>query len=478
VERWRGDCGCNAGRAGWRQQWRGPLRDALDWLRDRLDPLFEARAGALLKEPWAARDDYVLVLLSGSAAARADFLARHQLRPLSHSEQVEALKLLELQRQRLLVYTSCGWFFDEMSGIETVQVLRYAARAIQLASQLGGADGLEDGFLERLRAARSNLPELQTGDVVYRRHVLPAVVDLRRVIAHYAITAPWEGYGDETSVYAFTVTRHEWHREAYGETSLSAGRVRVVSDVTTEVEEAAVAVLHFGGHDFHGAMRGLLEAGAFTRTRRELFRCFAGHSLSEVVRALDRHFEGRGYGIRDVFLEERRHVLAAVTEGVLRRFEETYRRLYGESRRLMEYMRDADAPAPEALALAARYVLQRELERLLPALAETDEVPDRVREVLHEARGLGLDLALERQRVAGHLERALLARMARLWDAITPERVESVILALRVGRELHCGPDLWAAQNRFFELWQAAPPEARAVLGPLGDALGFRLKDP
>jgi hypothetical protein len=388
---------------------------------------------------------------------------------------VEALKLLEVQRHRLLMYTSCGWFFDEMSGIETVQILRYAARAIQLARQLGGGEGLEDGFLERLREARSNLPELRTGDVVYRRHVLPAVVDLRRVIAHYAITAPWEGYGEEASVYAFTVTRQEWHREAYGETSLSAGRVRVVSDVTTEAEEAAVAVLHFGGHDFQCSMRGLLGAEAFSRVRDELLRCFIGHSLSEVVRALDRHFEGRAYGIRDLFLEERRRVLAAVTEGVLRRFEETYRRLYDESRRLMEYMRESDAPAPEALALAARYVLQRELERLVPALADVDEVPVRVREVLSEARGLGLDLAVERQRVAGHLERALLTRMARLWDAVTPERVESVTMALRVGRELHCGPDLWAAQNRFFELWQAATPETRSVLGPLGEALGFRL---
>jgi hypothetical protein len=141
----------------------------------------------------------------------------------------------------------------------------------------------------------------------------------------------------------------------------------------------------------------------------------------------------------------------------------------------MEYMRESDAPAPEALTLAARYVLQRELERLVPALADVDEVPERVRDVLAEARGLGLDLALERQQVAGHLERALLARMARLWESVTPERVESATVALRVGRELQCGPDLWAAQNRFFDLWRGANPEARRVLGPLGDALGFRL---
>jgi alpha-amylase/alpha-mannosidase (GH57 family) len=475
VERWRADCGCNSGRSGWHQRWRAPLRAALDWLSEQLDPLFEARAGALLKDPWQARDDYIQVILVRSVSVIADFLGRHQLRPLAPAEQIETLKLLELQRQRLLMYTSCGWFFDEVSGIETVQVLRYAARAIQLAAQLGGGLDLEGQFVERLRAVPSNLPELGTGEALYRRHVVPAIVDLRRVIAHYAIAAPFEAYGAEASVYAYTVSRLEWQREAYGETSLAVGRVRVTSDVTGEVEEAAVAVLHFGGHDFHCAMRGLLDPPAFARVRSELLRRFTGHSLADVVRALDRHFEGKAYGIRDLFLEERRKILAAVTEGVLRGFEETYRRLYEESRRLLQYMREAEAPPPSALALAARYVLGRDLERALPGLAESDGVPAPIREILTEARLLGLDLALERERISAHLERALLARMTRLQDAVTPERVESVIAVLRVGAELGCVPSLWIAQNRFFELWGQTGRAARPLLAPLAAALGFGL---
>jgi hypothetical protein len=477
VERWRADCGCRPGHAGWHQRWRAPLRGALDWLRDQADPFFETRAGALLKDAWEARDDYVLVVLGRSAMAIADFLARHQREPLSPAKRVEALKLLELQRQRLLMYTSCGWFFDDISGIETVQVLRYAARAIQLLGQLGGPE-LEDPFLKRLAAAPSNRPELSTGDAVYRRYVLPAVVDLRRVVAHYAIAAPFEAYGDEASIYAYTVSRLEWHREAYGETSLAVGRIRVTSDVTTESDETAVAVLHFGGHDFHCALRGSRDRKGFATVRDQLLRCFTSHSLAEVVRAVDRHFEGKAYGMRDLFLEERRKILNAVTEGVLREFEATYRRLFEESRRLMQYMREADVPPPDALALAARYVLRRDLESELPGLAEADRIPDRIREVMAEARSLGVDLAPERERVAGHLERALLVRMARLGDEVTPAATDAAVAILRVGRELGCVPDLWAAQNRFFELWQQQAGGDRRVLTPLGAALGFGLDPP
>ncbi len=475
VERWRADCGCNSGRAGWHQRWRAPLREALDWLRDAVDPLFEARASTLLNDPWAARDDYIHVILDRSPVSVAAYFARHQLRPLTPPEAIEAIKLLELQRHRLLMYTSCGWFFDEISGIETVQVLKYAARVVQLARELGGGTDLEPTFVARLAAAPSNLPELGTGDAVYRRYVLPAVVDLRRVVAHYAIAAPYQPYGDEAKVYAYTVSRREWQRESSAETSLTVGRVRVISDVTMESEEAGVAVLHYGGHDFHCAMRSFSDPAGFGAIREELFRHFVGHSLSEVVRALDRHFEGRGHGIRDLFLEERRKILATVTDGVLRRFEETYRQLYEQTRRLMQYLREVDARPPDALALAARYVLQRDVERELAGLIQQDDVADRINELVAEARTLGIDLALERERVAPPLEQALLARMFRLWDAALPERVESAIAMIRVGQRIGAMPDLWAAQNRLFDLWRAHDARGRAVLAPLAAALGFAL---
>ncbi len=173
VERWRSDCGCRVGHPDWHQQWRGPLRQTLDWLRGELDPFYEARLGKLVKDPWEARDDYIRVILDRSPESQAAFLSRHQRTPVTEDRQVEALRLLELQRQRLLMYTSCGWFFDEISGLEAVQVLKYAARAMELALSLGFS-GLEEEFVRRLAAAPSNLPEFGNGAEVYRRRVLPA----------------------------------------------------------------------------------------------------------------------------------------------------------------------------------------------------------------------------------------------------------------------------------------------------------------
>jgi len=176
VERWRSDCGCRVGHPDWHQRWRAPLRDAMDWLRDELDLFYEMRLGKLLKDPWVARDDYIGVLLDGSADSKAEFLSRHQRRPLSSPQEAEALALLELQRHRLLMFTSCGWFFDDISGLETALVLRHAARAMQLAGSLGFT-GLEEEFIRRLKAAPANVPEYGDGGQVYRQLVLPAKAD-------------------------------------------------------------------------------------------------------------------------------------------------------------------------------------------------------------------------------------------------------------------------------------------------------------
>src|SRR5262249_39496070 len=159
---------------------------------------------------------------------------------------VLALRCLELQRHRLLMYTSCGWFFDEISGIETIQVLRYAARVVQLARELGGDAGLEAELVRRLGAAPSNLPEIRDGAGVWQRHVAPFVTALARVAAHYAIAGPSEAYGDQADVHAFRVERLRWARAASGAGSLAVGRVRVTAQVTSESEEIDVAVVHAG----------------------------------------------------------------------------------------------------------------------------------------------------------------------------------------------------------------------------------------
>ncbi|HLL75820.1 MAG TPA: DUF3536 domain-containing protein, partial [Pyrinomonadaceae bacterium] len=167
LGRWSRDCGCNAGApAGWNQKWRAPLRDALNFLRDASAAVFEERGGELLRDPWRARDRYVELLLDPSRAP-TEFLSEQAGRSLSHGEQSLALKLLEMQRGSLMTFTSCGWFFDDITGIETVQVLRYAARTLELLEDCG-ADAPREEFLERLAEARSNVRGAGNGADVFR----------------------------------------------------------------------------------------------------------------------------------------------------------------------------------------------------------------------------------------------------------------------------------------------------------------------
>ncbi|MBC7924678.1 MAG: DUF3536 domain-containing protein, partial [Bryobacteraceae bacterium] len=187
VGRWRENCGCNSGgRPGWNQAWRGPLRDALDWLRDEIAPLYEARMAEYVHQPWEARNDYIHVVLDRAPESRNEVLLRNVRKELTHAEEVALWKLLEMQRHAMLMYTSCGWFFDEISGIETVQVIQYAGRVVQLALELFEEERIESGFLLRLSEAKSNVPEQGDASQVYQRIVSPALVDLRKVGAHYA----------------------------------------------------------------------------------------------------------------------------------------------------------------------------------------------------------------------------------------------------------------------------------------------------
>ena len=128
VGRWSSNCGCNSGGHGrWNQEWRGPLREALDWLRDSCRHASKRSCGTTARDPWEARNEYIHVVLDRSPETRDEFLAPAcGARVDAMTKQVEIWKLLEMQRHAMLMYTSCGWFFDEISGIETVQVIQYA----------------------------------------------------------------------------------------------------------------------------------------------------------------------------------------------------------------------------------------------------------------------------------------------------------------------------------------------------------------
>jgi len=163
VERWRSDCGCHVGgKPGWNQAWRRPLRETLDWLRDAVNPSFEEAASRLLRDPWEARNDFISLLLEHTPENRRSFFATHALsRPDIH-EEVRILELMEMQRNLMFMFTSCGWFFDDPAGLETLLILKHAAKAAETATSLLGLK-LEPELSRRLEAINSNDPVQGTG---------------------------------------------------------------------------------------------------------------------------------------------------------------------------------------------------------------------------------------------------------------------------------------------------------------------------
>src|SRR6516165_6642613 len=232
VGRWNTDCGCNSGgKPGWNQAWRAPLRNALDQLRDGLAGPYETRAAEFLKDAWLARDEYASVVLDRSDHSLEKFFATHARRRLSEAETSTVLSLLEMQRHAMLMYTSCGWFFDELSGLETVQVIMYAGRTLQLAQRLF-PDHHEQSFLDLLRDAKSNLPESGDGAKIFERFVKPAQVDLLAIAAHHEIAAMFQLNGESDLHRAYEMQDIDEVRLESGLARLAVGATRVRSRIT------------------------------------------------------------------------------------------------------------------------------------------------------------------------------------------------------------------------------------------------------
>src|SRR5207302_2529519 len=248
--------------------------------------LYEREAGSLLHDPWRARDEFIEVVLDPDRHHAAAFVARHALHEPAPRDRVRALQLLEMQRQAMLMYTSCGWFFSEISGLETVQILKYAARALQLAREVTGED-LEPEFVEALAKAPSNVPELGDGARAYEALVKPSVVSLEGVAAHYAIAGLFDEYGKADQLFCYDVALRGRRREKGGSATLAVSRLEIRSRVTHERRDLSACVLHFSASDIRCGLRPY-EPHAHAEAEKRLFGKFAALSLAQMVREIDR----------------------------------------------------------------------------------------------------------------------------------------------------------------------------------------------
>ena len=452
VERWRSNCGCNGGHPGWNQEWRAPLRKALDELRDALIPLSEQHGSSLFRDVWAARDAYIQVVLDRSAESVDRFFAAQQSHQLNDDERVRALELMEMQRHAQLMFTSCGWFFDDIAGIETVQVIAYAARVLQLASQVFGeqAAPLAPAFLARLAEAHSNDPKAGDGASIYKKCVETQELHLEQVAAHYAISSVFSSFADETELFCYRVRRISYEIHTSGRGRLALGRVHVASTITGHAQSFSFAVLHFGDQNITAAVK------AYSETDAAAFEAFSagasGHvqraDFPEVIRLLDRFYGHADYSLTSLFTDEQRRIVQLILNSTLWDIENSLTTIYQDHASLLHYLSQASLPKPPALTLAAGFAINAGLRRVLEvdpidvarlrsylSLAKADLVPLEIATLSYIA-----DLRMKRAMVELQMSSGSL------------EMLDRALALARILTELPFDLNLWQAQNIWYEI--------------------------
>ena len=450
IDRWWSDCGCNSGaHSGWNQAWRTPLRDALDWLRDHVALLWERKTQELLRHPWEARDDYIDVVLDRSNGAIETFLQRHAIQTLTGAQKTSALKLLELQRNAMLMYTSCGWFFDDLAGIETIQVMKFAGRAVQLAQELFG-DSMEAQFVQRLAVAKSNVAEEGDGARIYDRWVRPANVDFSTIAADYALTHLLDTLPERRVIYCYDAELHGYQVFHAGRAKLGAGRIELRSQVTLESERLIFAALHLGDHNMTASIAKDASDESYETIVRRIVEPFQRADLTAALREMERAFGGSHYSLQSLFHDEQNSVLQTMLAANLQEAESLYRQIYEPRAPLMRLITDLGIPLPKGFSAAADFVLNNQLR----AVVEQPSIDQkRLLALLQSARqeGVALDAAT--------LEFSYRQALESLADSLSADSslasLERFYDAVGALRHLPFSVNLWKVQNLFYRLVEA-----------------------
>jgi alpha-amylase/alpha-mannosidase (GH57 family) len=460
VDRWQDDCGCGGG-GEWHQKWRKPLRNALDWLRDQLIEIYDDLAPQFFLDPWSARDDYISVILDRSAEKIEHFFTRHQSHALTSTERIDALRLLEMQRHALLMYTSCGWFFEEISRPEGVQILRYASRALELAGELTGIQ-LEAEFLKYLALAPSNLKKYQDGAMIYEKLVLSAQIGFKQVAAHYAISSLFTNYPEAQKIYCYDAQQLDYQKRQIGSLTLAVGQVRLTSEITQESSHFIFAVLHLGGWDFHCCIQPFVGRGDYGKLKETLFNTLNQASVVEMILVMSQSFGNEFFNLENLFAEERHRIMQKLADETKRHLDQLYTQIYRDNYSIMVAFQRDELPVPQELQVAAEVALSHRCRKSLASLEQYEDDPETLKTHLNnllaiavEVNHLRCKLSLPEGKKA--LENLILRKLWNILhgnndhhDHTVETNIQQILQMMEIGEKLHLNLELDQAQELYF----------------------------
>ncbi len=478
VERWRSDCGCNAGgRGDWNQQWRKPLRDTLNWLRDKLVPVFEKESKKILKDPWKARNDYIDVILNRNHHTVDYFIQAHCKAHPSDTDKTKLLRLMEMQRHAMLMYTSCGWFFDEVSGLETNQILQYALRAISYANQITGKD-LHPEFLKKLKAIPSNVYE--NGGFAYEKYVLPAEVALDRAGMHFAIASLFEKNPEELSLFNYKVKNEVFDRIDAGIQRLAIGRTTLRSTVTYSNKQFSFAVLYLGQQNMIGNISIDMDMDTFKEMHHKMTTAFKNTNLGDVIALMQEYFGPKKYTIWHLFRDEKRKILQQITEKSLKQAENTFREIYNDNYQLMTGIQNSGIPVPATYTDAVQNVVNTDLHTLFQQEEINLKLLTRLAiEIQKWQIPINDKASLEHK--AGE---AILRSLRKLGTTdVDIKSLKKLNAVFEILQSLDLSPNIWKSQNYYFAImkgfqkgeWVFSNKDWDQEVKKLGDFLRVRV---
>lgn len=371
IERWKSDCGCcSGGNPGWNQKWRAPLREALNFLRDDLSKVFEKHASPLFQNPWETRNRFIEIPLK--KISPQDFVQREAQKTLSHSEKATAFQLLEMQHQCLLMFTSCGWFFDEISGIEPVQILQYASRAIQLAEKITGVSR-ESALTKILSQAPSNLEKIGDGSRVWDQFVKPSQFDLPRVAAHVVTSLLFEKRKPEYW-YSYLIQNEESVRKVIGRSTTLFGKSIITHPLTLESLHFIYTLLHLGDHNITIGIQTFQSPEAYETLKKRWKTISDDGDTLKLLRILDQDFEGNTYTLHSLIRDTQSQIINQSLKNTFAEIEESFEEIYQENRPLLHILQKASFRTPLAISttidLLFNMRIQKNLEKELLNLTE------------------------------------------------------------------------------------------------------------
>lgn len=458
VERWRHNCGCNTGGTHYHQSWRDPLRTSLDWLREHLVDLYDKEASKYLYNPWQARNAYMDVLLHRSRNKVESFVHSFAKKELTKEERIQVIKLLEMQRHAMLMYTSCGWFFDEISGIETIQVIQYAGRAIQLAEEVADIK-LEKAFTERLTKAPSNLDEYVNGAHIYEVYAKPARLDLLKVGLHYAIVSLFEEYPENLPIYSYIFKSEVYDRMEAGVQKLVIGIAKVYSTITLEESEVSFVVLYLGQHSIIANAMENMPDEVFNAMHGKIRRAFLRSEVGEIMHLMSQYFGPQWYSLFHLSKDEQRRVFNQILQKTLLKMENSFRHIYEHNYHMMNLTNHANAPLPAIFKTTVEFILNADLRKLFEEEhINLDELERLTEEVERWAVKLDVDT----------LDFVITKRMNAIMKLFSsnPRNTERLKYILEIFKQLKKLPmemDRWMIQNMYFSMGQTHFKEVQAV---------------